>query len=215
MKCVLQALGLQRCHLNFGGKLDLPGGARDRMGGLWTRSIDGTGATVTLQTNRLASPFSATSSPVRRPPSARGTSINKLAWGRLLSNPTRTMASGRFPAAPMVGPAIPLPIAFLLVGPSLEVSMLTSHSTGTKAPLAIQPPTIATNHQSMASLFHNECLRPVARWWGTLVGHFRASSSRNLVRLSHSTCSTGQPSRVGLSWVNNYSIDAFSGLCAT
>jgi hypothetical protein len=81
----------------------------------------------------------------------------------------------------MVGLAIPLPIASLLVGPSLLVSLLTFHSTGIKAPLAIQPPTIATNHQSMANLFHNERLCPV--------GTFPSFLVTNLVRLSHSTCS--------------------------
>ena len=150
-----------------------------------------------LQMNRLASFFSATSRPVRRLPSPPGKSINKLAWGRFLSNPTRPTASGSLPATPMIGPAIACPIASLLVGSSL----LASHSTGTKAPLANQPPTIATNHHNMANLFHNEWICPV----GTLAEHFRASSlrasARFLVRLSHSTCSTGQPSRVGLTCV--------------
>ena len=41
MKCVFQALGLQRCPLNFGGELDLPGRARDRVGCQWTRSTEG------------------------------------------------------------------------------------------------------------------------------------------------------------------------------
>jgi hypothetical protein len=58
-------------------------------------------------------------------------------------------------AAPATGTENPFPVNSLLVDSSALTSLLSFHRTGTNAPVASQPPTIATAHHTMTILFRN------------------------------------------------------------